>query len=295
MATYTGTLGAQHALPGFSHYAGLLGAAPQLPRLWWGTLGTQPALWASVWQGVMGGTAYQHGEPVEPPTATSGGTTYENGQLVELPSEQQVVYHATLTGGPDGLPDLALPAASFQFSATLFVDVREASLDLLVFVNGILIYSESTPRQVIRGFDYRVQVTVPGLSLASAVRARPNGELVLERTRTLTDGSTQTHELYRGPFQELETRQGARRSNLQLRGNASTEDLPERRGVRIQDLFQTTVDKDDKLRFQASPTPELRPRDQVVVEGTAYEVKEVQMQVGPSEFNMDVQCGSPVA
>lgn len=277
MATYTGKLGETHSYPGIARYLGKLGETHELPRLWLGVLGAQPALWATVHQGVLGAAPRLNGEPLDPP------------------AEQQTLYHAYLTGGPDGLPDLELTATSFQFTASLFIDIQEASLDRIVFVNGILWFTETTPRRVIRGFDHRVQLTVPGVEQAPGVRARPNGELVLERERFLLDGSSQLRELYRGPFQDLETQRGARKSSMQLWGSAKETDLPERQGVRIRDIFYIATDEEDRLRFRAAPINELRPGDQVEIDGETREVKEIQFRVGPAEFTMEVQCGVVVA
>jgi hypothetical protein len=218
----------------------------------------------------------------------------QDGEPVEPPVEQRARYLVRITGAPDGLSDLYVPITAFNYSATLFVDVQEATTDHLVYVNGVLIHKETSPREEIQGLDYRLQVTVPGVELANEIRARSNGSIVLERERTLVDGSLETVELYRGPYTGLQTQRGGRNASLQFWGEDKSEGVPAQQGVRIRDLFYTSTDEQDIMRIRAAPINELRPGDQVEVDGETREVKEVQFRIGPETFSMTLQCGAPL-
>jgi len=261
MATYTGTLGAAPALAGASVYSGRIGAAPALngAQTYRGRLGSAPVLnGAALYAGLVG-AAPALWATVE--TGTLGAAPYQDGQAIEPPATvNRVRYYVRLVA--DGFEDLYLPAENFNIQRS-FERTSYAS------------------------------ITVPGVDQAAAVRDRQDGEIVVERERELTDGTLQVAELYRGPVDSIQPQEGARRSTLQIRGAILPSDQTAGtiQRVAIRDLYLQSEDEDGNLTVRAAPINELRPGDQIEIDGETREARVVQHRVNQVNFVMEIHAG----
>ncbi len=102
-----------------------------------------------------------------------------------------VVFRCTLTGSGDGLSDIVLPISSFQ--------ARRRS-----------------------GDPSYLSVVIPGINYKSAINARPNGELYIDRVRLKNGNEIASDELIRVNVDPLRYDEGAVRKSITLTGTKQT-------------------------------------------------------------------------
>ncbi len=149
-----------------------------------------------------------------------------------------VRYLCTLTGGPDGVADLAVPISSFQ-------------------------------GRLRSGDPSWLSVVTPGVALADAIAARSHGDIVVRMAKCTGDGTIyHTEEIARATLEDVRIDEGGRSQAITLSGHKTLTYTN-----KVVDLRDVTYRRQDGgLRTLRCATPDmyLRPGDTVSHGGTSY-------------------------
>jgi hypothetical protein len=174
-----------------------------------------------------------------------------------VPAAVDVIYRLTLTGAADALADVVLPMASFQSR------LRDGTPSYLA-VN------------IPNGADY-----------ISAVNARPNGQIVVERGYRFRDtGATQFDEIARVDLDDVRQDEGARSYTLTLDGHRTEATVTPKVRAIGGASYRNVVS--GKRRYRASPDNFLRPGDTVEINAESFTVGLITLSVSPSIERMEI-------
>jgi hypothetical protein len=169
-----------------------------------------------------------------------------------LPANAITYYRCTLTGAPDGLPDLDLPISSFI--------VRHRA-----------------------GADSYYSTVVPTVAVVEGIAARSNGEVVIwSQTGAVVE------EVLRGALASIATAEGASSQSITLSGNTPSAPTDPQTYVlgQVQYLAQKIG---GETRLRLPPRAAMRPGDTVIYRGVYTAVGDVTWSVAIADGSLTVQ------
>jgi hypothetical protein len=161
----------------------------------------------------------------------------------------QTIYLCVLTGAADGLADLLLPISSFQS----------------------IIRSDS--------FSYLSVVVPNSIDYAAGILARTNGDIVIRKGYRFSDGTTQTEEICRAAYANLQIARGGRRDSAILSGYKAVEATASK-VVSIAKVRAARLQANGKRVLEGAPDLFLRVGDTASDGTESFVVGEIDYSVG---------------
>jgi hypothetical protein len=166
-----------------------------------------------------------------------------------------LLYFFTLTGAPDGLSDIVIPMESFQ--------ARHRS-----------------------GDPTYLSVVIPGLDYASAIAARPNGEMIIHMSKAMGGVIYHTEEIIRVELETIRTDEGSINESITLDGHKTTTYTA--KTVTLEGGSYHSVNDGKKLYRCATPNIYLRPGDTATYDGDSFTVGLITYYVSVDQQSMEV-------
>jgi hypothetical protein len=166
-----------------------------------------------------------------------------------------LLYFFTLTGAPDGLADIIIPIESFQ--------ARHRS-----------------------GDPTYLSVVIPGIDYATAIAARPNGEMVIRMSKAMRGVIYHTEEILRVALESVRVDEGSSNKSITLDGH--TTKTYTAKTVALEGVTYYSVNGGRKLYRCATPNIYLRPGDTAAYGTDSFTVGLITYYVSTMQQSMEV-------
>lgn len=177
----------------------------------------------------------------------------------EIPVTCQKIYTCTLTGDRDGLSDVELPMASFQYRLTE------------------------------KGGSYLSVVLPHALRFNDLITARPKGRLVLRQGWRYADGSRQLTDMASAGSVRFRYDRGGRSGSLTLNAEGKITFSFDPNVAKVLDpVVAVSLQADGMTRFRCAPVMGLFPGDLAWVEGIPWRVARIAVSVNDKTQSMEV-------